>query len=213
MNCFKFNSVLFLFVCLIRHTRTHIYLVVTTANIFFCIGYPIIKRWMVGNFSINRFHPPHLSTFSSQLLWNRHIYPPSQTSYCETATFIHLLKPATVKPSHLSTFSSQLLWNRHIYLPSQASYCETVTCIHLLKPATVKPPHLSTFSNQLLWNRHIYPPSQTSYCISHAICLDPTCVQWVEVRDSCPFPWYWWMAVSSLFKLYLMNIASDWDVR
>ena len=131
MNCFKFNSVLFLFVCLIRHTRTHIYLVVTTANIFFCIGYPIIKRWMVGNFSINRFHPPHLSTFSSQLLWNR----------------------------------------------------------------------------------HIYPPSQTSYCISHAICLDPTCVQWVEVRDSCPFPWYWWMAVSSLFKLYLMNIASDWDVR
>ena len=172
MNCFKFNSVLFLFVCLIRHTRTHIYLVVTTANIFFCIGYPIIKRWMVGNFSINRFHPPHLSTFSSQLLWNRHIYP-----------------------------------------PSQASYCETVTCIHLLKPATVKPPHLSTFSNQLLWNRHIYPPSQTSYCISHAICLDPTCVQWVEVRDSCPFPWYWWMAVSSLFKLYLMNIASDWDVR
>ena len=96
MNCFKFNSVLFLFVCLIRHTRTHIYLVVTTANIFFCIGYPIIKRWMVGNFSINRFHPPHLSTFSSQLLWNRHIYPPSQTSYCETATFIHLLKPATV---------------------------------------------------------------------------------------------------------------------
>ena len=110
MNCFKFNSVLFLFVCLIRHTRTHIYLVVTTANIFFCIGYPIIKRWMVGNFSINRFHPPHLSTFSSQLLWNRHMYPPSQTSYCETATFIHLLKPVTVKPPPLSTFSNQLLY-------------------------------------------------------------------------------------------------------